>query len=508
MMSRVSHKVRDGSQKHPLQEAMKVFINKDLHKDHQEIHAAARELGKKTPALVNKDIIEFAKRNGNYDKIKSMVVAYLEKEKLAKKNRVLANVRPPAASEVYERVIAKEIVDVGSGDAKRLVRYREHFAKVTMVEIKECEVVDGIPGHWEQVKQFQATESIVTSFNSMTQLDEVSFAQVQMCDGVHVVPHVSKLIEDGYSKPVDGEWCETKIGNAVFRERDVNVGDFLKLGEYYRGVVTYKERKLDFQVKGECKAEMRFRRDMVRMTRDVHEGYCTKKYDGTFVRLKSVGGKFVMSDRLGHGVWGTVGDEGDMFLELEAVDEGYVLLRVLRFNGMRPPHSLGALKRFVERCKPSIDGVELMAPEQMRVKDIPANPGDDFDGIVFRVGEVDHVMNYGISLDLRPTSERELTRFLITERAAKHVEHHGVGNHSIYSVLVRERDNGEFDCYWKERFDKNIEDKFSSWKNKFKLMTVDRYLLASESEDTVGMRFMMDPAEGESSDDDSDLDDE
>ena len=507
-MSRVSHKVRDGSQKHPLHEAVKEFINKDLHKDHVEIHAAARDLGKKTPALINKEIIDFAKRNGNYDKIRAMVVAFLDKEKLAKKNRVLSNVRPPAAGEVYERVVAKKIVDVGSGDGKRLVRYREHFATVEMVDLVEHQVVEGVPSEWKQVKEFHATEEIVTSFNSMTQLDDVTFARVQECDGVHVVPHVTKLIEDGYSKRVDGEWCETKIGEMKFRERDVGVGDFLKLGEYYRGVVTYKERKLDFSVKGECKADMRFRRDMVRMVRDVHEDHCTPKYDGTFVRLKSKDGKFVMSDRLGHGVWGIVEDRADMFLELEAVDDGYYLLRVLRFNGMRPPHSIGGLRRFVERCKPSVDGVNLKVPELMRVKDIPADPGENYDGVVFRVGEVDHVMNYGISLDLRPKTQQELTDFLINERAAKRVEHFGCGAHSIYSVCVRERDDGVFQCYWKERFDKNIEDKMSSWKGKFKLLTVDRFRLANETEDEVGMRFYMDPAEGESSDDDSDLDDE
>lgn len=495
-MSKTSHRVDNSGRKHPLHDAVKVFANGKLPEIHAQIHAAAKAMGKTTPSYINANIVDFAKKNGQYDEIRKMVCSFLAKEKEAKTRALVESVRPPRSTELYGRVAGGVIKDVGTGNGKRLVRFKERFASVEMIDPYVEDKVEGIPDFWPRVERFQACEEVVTSFNSATVVDNKTWEAMEQSDGLHVVPHVAAFVEKGLSVPVDGIF-KTTIDGKVFNDVDRQVGDFQKLGDFYRGYVTYAERSILFRPTCKFKTNGVTRSPFVRMTTFVG-GKMSYKYDGTFVRLENRDGKFRMWDRVGRGVAGISDFKEDIVLEMEKMPECFRLLRVVRYRNYEPFHSVAALRKFVERKHPMVGNVVVLPPEELNV--IPPEPGEHYDGIVCRSGGVDYVANYGISLDLHPGQKDELECFLREEKCMAEILHYGLGEDAIYSVSVRLKTGGEALCFWKIRVDKTKFDARHSWKSKFKCLTVENILEQLEDNEDCNEGFLMDPAEGESSD--------
>lgn len=290
----------------------------------------------------------------------------------------------------------------------------------------------------------------------------------------------------GAVKDLEDGSIECDMGNERFIERDLGDSGGENLRSYYQGINTYKQREVEFNAKARSKFEPVKRRFFARMERDMFVDEFTPKYAGTFMELKSVKGKFVLKDNLGKGIWG-YGNAPDMILHLEALEEGFVLLRVEKYRGFRPYHSLGMLEKFCSRVKIKLLNKHVRPPE--RIKDLRSWQCDypKADGIVCRDNGMDYVMNCGIHLDLRADKEEQLTGFLRDKMGAKTVEHYGSRERGyVHEVCVKILDSGYGKCRWHRRVDKITEDECNTWRRKFKLLTLEKFLLRYENGNDPG----------------------
>lgn len=493
MYERASHTVKPGALQHPLQKACEELMRNspELYKIWQEVHAHARVIGKKTPALVNAGVVDWAKGNGHYDRVKSMVNSFLDKEKVARDGVKHLSLAPPKSSELYERVDPKaDIVDVGVGDGKRLVRYAGYFGNVRGVDIVRRSMVPGWPSNWTVEVKFCATESrICTSFLVYSQLDTRTLGEIENTDGLHVVPYHPELRRLGVVKDLDDGRVECEMGDKKFVERDLGDVRGEMLRSYYCGINTYRERELSLQPSGRKQFKPVGNRYFVRMQRDLFVDEFTPKYDGVFMELRVSSGNFVLKDALGRGVWGKCSDAPNMVLHLELLKDCWILLRVEKYRDYRPYHSLGMLEKFCSRVKVKIKDKIVQAP--VRIKNL-AKWQEEYpqaDGVVCREGGMDYVMNCGTHLDLTADFEKELTEFLRAKMGCKTVLHKGdrpLGK--IYQVCCKLEDDGRAVCEWRARNDKVNVDQQRFWQKKFKLLSIERYLLKFEGDkDEDGM---------------------
>jgi len=498
-MSKISHNVVPGAQVHPCQSAFESLINSGLSKMHADCHEKAKK-HKITPSLVKNSYIEECIADGTYDELKAKVLEFLRLRKEGMDKSKVAEVKPPPSKVLYERVAGREVIDVGSGDGKRLIRYAKYFDSVTMVEVEDIPKVEGLPDHWESVKEIPTKELPIVSFNVLTQLDDKTVAVVTERDGIHICPKISSFEEVGLSKQV-GDVYETTVGDKVFRERKVR-SQGVSYGKFYMGLNTYEKSKFEFRLRGPVVVEPdKLMRSFVRLVNDPMMKHCSPKYDGTFLTLRANNGHFTLTDRSGKGRWGTVNTDHKMWLELERLRDRYILLRVCNYRDYRPFHALDQLEKFVRKKELYIGPVVVMAPESIDVRDITLKPPDGCDGYVFRRNEVDYVMNYGVSLDLLSSQKEEVSAYLRNIRGALEVKHVGdINNEGVHSVSVSEHYNGAFVCHWKRRYDKRDYDKQTTWRKKFQLLTVEKYLLGEQNEDLKAPEFEADSDDGDSDD--------
>jgi len=488
---RASHTVKPGALQHPLQKACEELMRNspELHNIHVRVHAQARAIGKKTPALVNAGLVDWAKNNGIYAQLAKMVTNFKDQEEKARDGLKQLCLIPPVSSELYERVEPKsDIVDVGVGDGKRLARFAGYFGKVLGVDTVKKDLVFDWPKDWKvEVASFRTSKHCVTSFLAFSQFTLEVALNIEECDGIHVVPDHVALRKLGVVKDTEDGMIECDMGKQVYIERDVGDLRGEPLRSFYQGYNTYKKRSFDFVAWGRTKnLKPNANRFFSRLRRDLFVDEFTPKYNGTFLEFRVEKGKWMMKDNVGRGVLG-LASAPDMLLHLESLKDRFVLLRVEKYRDLRPFHSLGMLEKFCARVKIKIMGKRVMAPERIKSirdwkKEFP-----DADGVVCRSGGMDYVMNCGVHLDLKRNQMEALTCYLKGKQGAQTVWHDGlVENDLVHEVCCIIRDNGSAVCTWKQRTDKEAVDVEKSWDNKFKLLTVEKFCLKFERKKEKG----------------------
>lgn len=225
------------------------------------------------------------------------------------------------------------------------------------------EMVGPWPDHFAlKTEPFVAVAEVVTTFNALTQLDDKTLHEVSSCDGIHVVPNLGQMNKTVKTTPIGDGWQLTEVGGKTYKERVIDCRDELSMNTFYSGINTYAEEQLVFNVVGAAQGEIKYR-GPTRITTELFEGVCTKKYDGEFVQVAAVSGRFTLLNRLGVGVHGNVNSDHPMLLEFEDCGEFMVLLRVARWRGYRPFHSIAGLSLFVKKKLQSFAGVPVIAPE-------------------------------------------------------------------------------------------------------------------------------------------------
>ena len=201
------------------------------------------------------------------------------------------------------------------------------------------------------------------------------------------------------------------------------------------------------------------------------------------MELRVESGNFIMKDAIGRGAWGKIVGSPDMVLHLELLEDKLVLLRVEKYAGFRPFHSLGMLEKFCRRVKVKVRDKIVVPPERIKNLARWREECPRADGVVCRYGGVDYVMNCGTHLDLTSDYEDELTNFLREKLGCKTVAHKGDRKlNKFYQVCCLIADDGRASCEWRERKDKTSVDLQNTWQKKFGLLTIERFLLKFEGD--------------------------
>ena len=244
-------------------------------------------------------------------------------------------------------------------------------------------------------------------------------------DGLHVVPYHPGLRKLGVVEDLGNGSVRCVMGEESYVERDLGEVRGEMLRSFYCGINTYCERSLELQFLGRKEFKPVGNRYFVRMKRDLFVHEFTPKYDGVFMELRVESGNFIMKDAVGRGAWGRVVGSPDMVLHLELLEDKLVLLRVEKYAGFRPFHSLGMLEKFCRRVKVKVRDKIVVPPERIKNLARWREECPRADGVVCRYGGMDYVMNCGTHLDLTSDYEDELTNFLREKVGCKTVAHKG-----------------------------------------------------------------------------------
>lgn len=473
---RKSHVVVPGALKHPMQESFETLVRQqdDFRNIFKDVNSHFK--GKKTtPNLVDfNKVKEYAIKNGHYEKLRDMV-----KKFVATDHRAIAAksaIKPPYSSELYERILpTKNIVDVGCGDGKRVARYAGYFGFVVGTDKKIIPKVDYWPKHWKEEIGLVRSGEINVSFLVMTQLDDKSKSDLRSEDGMHIYPSHDGLIKNGLATIEKGKVVSDMGGQIFVEDKNQDQGD--ALNSLYVFENTYKERDVVLVATG--RGMVPYCGGVYKRAIGVPSGVPTWKYDGTFAKLVVKGNRFQISDRSGRALFGDVLGGVDMELHVEMMEECLVLLRVCNYRAMRPYHGLAGLERFVSkvRIRLRLGGVdkELVCPKEVTDEELLPT-----DGWVYRVGEMDIVVNNGVHFDIRGRDMVRFRQWLRKNRCIKDWREGGVTDwdkNAIYDVRVDELAKSIFVS---ERKDKKNHDEDDCWKDKISLMTVGKLKLLHE----------------------------
>lgn len=319
----------------------------------------------------------------------------------------VANTRPPPASEIYGRVQSDtKVLDVGTGKGKRLIGYKTKES----LKVVTCDV-EGIPkpefSDEHQVGFDSPSEMPVVSFNSLTNnKDQSAFKN---SDGVHVIPNLPQFSEYNNSQEsVDeaGDPCYlTKDPKSEEVYKDYPLDDEIvsePIVPFYNIANTYKERKIEIKVGDKVSQSAPFCSQGTRAVGSVM-GTATYKYNGEIHEVKKKGTRCFVRRRNGEIRNASVGDCPDLHLYFEKLTTGEcVLIKLLRYNGIRPYHSAEQLHNFCQRVKITIGGMPLVGPEEYSREEYYRYLAEGrVDGLVYRHKERDLLVKHDNSFDVK-----------------------------------------------------------------------------------------------------------
>jgi hypothetical protein len=305
---------------------------------------------------------------------------------------------PPRPQELYGRVAGLSVLDIGSGDCRRLSKCQSRDKLATDKEPIENPhmKVAKLDASDEHLFYELSKGRIVTSFNSLTQVRfRDHFYDV---DGLHIVPDLNLFFSLGLSVFVDGCYL-TIIGDKQYCEYLVE-GDYLTEG--YLGVSTFAPLSVNFYPTNKVKKMKPFSNCLEDV--DYPLNLCgTPKHDGVCMMLHvSPRNKTssVLKLRNGTSMLMECDQDMDLVLLLEKMPklgppEWFVLIRIVKYKGYSPFHGIVTLREFCSKVKIRFhyeDRTCLLFPPDF-AKGIS-------DGLIFRFGEKDYRFKPNLTVDV------------------------------------------------------------------------------------------------------------
>jgi hypothetical protein len=339
---------------------------------------------------------------------------------------------PPPANIVYGKVgQAAKILDIGSGDGKRLVRYEERFDAILTDVKKPRKLISA--SKFEQLGAREALRKypsrVVTSFNLISQSSFSEHGSLSERVGLHLAPDVNTLHDLGY--------CHGhKNGNVhIFKDaRGVEYPDIAVERERFDAVVPVNEfynlycsfgihENVYVQLKHRIKVEQNYPSVGERMKLlKFKDGVITPKYDGVQVTLMCRDGKAHLFLRNGEGFGGTCGRMHNMVLTFEYLRSAngnnvLVLLDVTNYLGIKFGGNLSVIEAFTGRKGPSViigdAAVQITTPKKLSLASPSSGviDGLKYDGLVLRQYENQYLVKNNKTVDLDYSTVIELQQY-------------------------------------------------------------------------------------------------
>jgi len=393
------------SVKHPLHDlALQMIQNRP---EFLELAQKARKIVQEkslmiTPTLYDHKALLTELGPKTLQKYRDIIQSVLDSEK----DLVLATrefPKPPPAVALYGRVEkGAPVLDVGSGDGKRLLQF-EGPLNVRAMDKED----PGFRANCDfEVKAFEEpTKEVVVSFNSMTNNKDMS--AFEGSDGIHVIPDLDKLVKDKYSGKTSEYFQEvyvTQVEDKTYFDYKEDIPSE-PINNYYRVCNTFRQRSIAVElsldpIMGARAPELSSYGRRVVNKPFVMESMTWKMSGELFkIRHRKIKGVWCLFawDRGGRLYAGRSSEEVDFDLLLERFQDRWYLLALDLYRGVKPYHSLKLLNYFLERVDFTISGEKLIVPMEIDSLD---DPPEWAEGVVFRRGFEDHLFRFHHSFDV------------------------------------------------------------------------------------------------------------
>lgn len=350
-------------------------------------------------------------------RIELMSLLKAEKEQFIKESCAIANhqdpprqvaPRPPPRKELYGRIADGEtIVDLGSGDCEKILPQQGRL-KITAIDPGVANLRMGV-SYAREVEVEDITER-VTSFNALVQMPAPVIAKTLEADGLHLIPDHDFLKIYGAAQDVEGGdvavTVRTQDGPLVYVDKKIEHPHY-KVSPGYRMLACYQKEAYDLQVnlpKPGVNVETYFPRALIGPGNGILFGWgdASWKWDGVFYELETYEDSVVLTGRDGSVERAAAPGVKRMCLHLEYMEEAkcFVLLRVVMYNAMIPPHCLSVLNHFASRVKIKICGMPVYGPGDLHGPPVLGGVVCKVDGIIMRDLEVDYYVKPKWTVDL------------------------------------------------------------------------------------------------------------
>lgn len=319
---------------------------------------------------------------------------------------------PPRPCDLYGRFGAGlEVLDIGSGNCSKLSSFTG-VLKITVCDTEELDtphVVRKLRGGIHENLDILRSETIILStFMSLTQLPPVSVGLIMECDGLHLIPDHAVLLQSGVAR-MEGDKVLVRTVKQVFHDNAIQMPGYSpRVG--YKLCPTFKTREICVQFAPEISQGEPCQIDATpEGIEDIAYDDVSYKYDGVPYELEIKSREAYITDRAGLTRVGFA-DFGDhICLHLEQVVDRYVLIRVLAYRGIIPPHHGDVLRLFATKVKISIDGLPVVGPEKWDPRKVPALP---IDGLISRRHERDYYHKTTWTVDIYGEAGKKYSRAL------------------------------------------------------------------------------------------------
>jgi len=402
-MNKNSTKPLPQVQFHPLHALMRKFVTEGG-EPVRELLLKMRERGieKFTPQLVNKKDLNSFMENEAKDEVRQLVAAVsaLRKGIPDHVEPDVNTLKPPSASVVYGTFAKRaEIHDVGCGDGKRLMSFKDldiEGSEKSDIQLKDNTGVKK-NDNWEK------SERTLTSFNVLTQ-DATLESKFQARDGVHLYPNLPKMEKFGYSKKQEDGNYLTKIGDNTYTEsKPTTAGSSYG---FYEMKQHFAPRKMKFKIK-----EQRIGKTTCLKATGVkgvvpHDDIdaIQYKYDGERARLSFLDGVGVlqMEDGTQYDLE-VVHDPGiNVILTLEMMKDHAYLIAIKYYKNWFPHPTRQSLEAFE-----TATGLDILENFDIRMPELydPVKYEDYItrgyvDGLIYKSGLKDYCIKHTPSFDI------------------------------------------------------------------------------------------------------------
>lgn len=270
--------------------------------------------------------------------------------------------RPPASRELYGRILVrKRVLDVGSGDGRRLVQLAARVDLETVDRVVTQTILN-VPHYTMDARDVPGTYDLYVSFNAVTETPEL----LNLGEGMHVYPDMEVFLKSGHSVQV-GDQYRTVTQRAVYMDYLVDrpcvrlsgyCGTNVYVDEHFEAEMGESERLgLSFNAVG------RRVEGSDEVDEFLDDGELTVKYDGElglFVASQGVARLCFRDGSVMEGVW----SGRDVRMYLEILEDRIILLKLEYYDGWEPFHSLSLLEYFLKCKRLTINGTVVEPPER------------------------------------------------------------------------------------------------------------------------------------------------
>lgn len=361
---------------------------------------------------------------------KDLQTLFEQQKTVPKENPVLGP--PPPTNELYGRFgKGVSIVDVGSGNCMKLVR-ASGTLNITAVDPNLTNISravltpvrDTLLGFFKQPSI--DLDLIFTSFMSLPQISAAEWRPLLDFDGLHMVPDHMELIKNKIALVQEDGKIKVRTGVCDYVDHPVDIpGVALEPGYLLSPMFRRRNISIDYGPEVVQQAYSPTIDARPCGFYDLNFSDVGPKFDGVAHEIEVSSGQAYVVDRAGNQRIGLASVDFHFCLHVEELECCYILLRIVSWRGMIPPHHGDVMRYFIERVNINISGKPLLSSPRWEGGSFSDGPllrwkeGDKFrefrapvDGVISRERGKDYYCKYMWTVDVSENSLPAISKVL------------------------------------------------------------------------------------------------